>query len=121
MVKDLNLPIKVISIPIVREKDGLAMSSRNIRLSKKARKIAPLIYKGLTRARDEFKKNNKVITKKIIKNLRTYYSSKNITCIEYIKIINPKDLSYPLTPDTKDYILVAIKLGSIRLIDNLKF
>jgi len=121
MVKDLNLPIKVISNPIVREKNGLAMSSRNIRLSKKAREIAPLIYTGLKKAREEFKKNNKVLTKKIIKNLREYYASKNITHIEYIEIINPKNFSYPSTPSAKDYILVAIKLGSIRLIDNLKF
>ena len=50
MVNDLNLPIKVISHPIVREKSGLAMSSRNLRLSTNGKKIAPFIYRGLVEA-----------------------------------------------------------------------
>ena len=121
MVNDLNLPIKVISHPIVREKSGLAMSSRNLRLSTNGKKIAPFIYRGLVEAKKEYKKNSKTTVKKIINNLKKYYAINNIKHIDYIEVINPRDISYPLIPRSGDYILTAIKIGKIRLIDNLKF
>ena len=121
MVNDLNLPIKVISHPIVREKSGLAMSSRNLRLSTNGKKIAPFIYRGVVEAKKEYKKNSKTTGKKIINNLKKYYAINNIKHIDYIEVINPRDISYPLIPRSGDYILTAIKIGKIRLIDNLKF
>ena len=120
MVKDLNIPIKILSHKIIREKDGLALSSRNIRLSKKNRQIAPIIFKGLKKAKEDFKKNN-LSSINLIKNLKKYYLANNIKDIEYIKIINPENITYPIKPKSGDYILIAVKLGSIRLIDNLKF
>jgi pantoate--beta-alanine ligase len=120
MTKDLNLPIQIISHPIVREKDGLAMSSRNIRLSKKERTIAPFIYKGLVEAKKEFKKNNNRSASQVTKDLRQYLLKNNINKIEYIKIIDSSDISYPKRPSLKNYIVIAVQIGSIRLIDNLK-
>ncbi len=120
MVKDLNIPIKILSHKIIREKDGLALSSRNIRLTKKNRQIAPIIFKGLKKAKEDFKKNN-LSSINLIKNLKKYYLANNIKDIEYIKIINPENITYPIKPKSGDYILIAVKLGSIRLIDNLKF
>tara|TARA_B100000579_G_scaffold63198_2_gene46490 strand:+ start:55075 stop:55941 length:867 start_codon:yes stop_codon:yes gene_type:complete len=120
MVKDLNIPIKILSHKIIREKDGLALSSRNIRLTKKNREIAPIIFKGLKKAKEDYKKNN-LSSINIIKNLRKYYLVNNINDIQYIEIINPENITYPIKPKSGDYLLVAVKLGSIRLIDNLKF
>ena len=120
MVKDLNIPIKILSHKIIREKDGLALSSRNIRLTKKNRQIAPIIFKGLKKAKEDFKKNN-LSSINLIKNLKKYYLANNIKDIEYIKIINPENITYPIKPKSGDYVLIAVKLGSIRLIDNLKF
>jgi len=119
MVKDLNLPIKIISHPIVRENDGLAMSSRNTRLSNYGRKISPFIYKGLVLAKEEYKRNKNA--RKIISNLKKYYKRNNVKQVDYIEIINPKDMSYPKEATRGTYILVAVKIGKIRLIDNLKF
>ena len=119
MVKDLNLPIKIISHPIVRENDGLAMSSRNTRLSNYGRKISPFIYKGLVLAKEEYKRNKNA--RKIITNLKKYYKRNNVKQVDYIEIINPKDMSYPKEAARGTYILVAVKIGKIRLIDNLKF
>ena len=119
MVKDLNLPIKIISHPIVRENDGLAMSSRNTRLSNYGRKISPFIYKGLVLAKEEYKRNKNA--RKIISNLKKYYKINNVKQVDYIEIINPKDMSYPKEATRGTYILVAVKIGKIRLIDNLKF
>ena len=121
MVKDLNLPIKILSSKIIREKDGLALSSRNIRLTKKNRIIAPTIYRGLKICKEYFKSNNNLSTSSIIKRLKKYYITNNIKGIEYIDIINPINITYPNRPKKGDYIMVAVKLGSIRLIDNLKF
>lgn len=121
MVKDLNIPLKIISHPIVREKDGLAMSSRNLRLSKNAREIAPNIFKGLLDVKENFKSNKELKSNQIIKNLNKFYKKNSINNIEYIKIINPTSITYPTKPNSGDYIAVAIKLGGIRLIDNLKF
>jgi len=120
MVKDLNIPIKILSHKIIREKDGLALSSRNIRLTKKNRQIAPIIFKGLKKAKEDFKKNN-LSSINLIKNLKKYYLANNIKDIEYIEIINPENITYPIKPKSGDYVLIAVKLGSIRLIDNLKF
>ena len=99
MVKDLNLPVKTKVLPIIREKDGLALSSRNRYLTKQQRKEALLLYKML--------KKGKRIKDKDVK-------------IEYFVIVD-KDTLSPLgkTKKGKTLIAVAAKVGKIRLIDNI--
>ena len=57
LVEDLCIPVEIVGMPVVREKDGLAMSSRNAYLSPEQRRLAPLIYKTLTEAADKLRAN----------------------------------------------------------------
>jgi len=88
-------------------------------LSNYGRKISPFIYKGLVLAKEEYKRNKNA--RKIISNLKKYYKINNVKQVDYIEIINPKDMSHPKEATRGTYILVAVKIGKIRLIDNLKF
>ena len=122
MVLDLNFPLEIIGVPIIRESDGLAMSSRNAYLPAKARAEAPAIYQALTYAKELFSQGNKnsaelcqTVTEHINKNIES--ESK----IEYIEIYDSLNLTQIkatiLTPAT---ILIAVNLGKTRLIDNLQ-
>ncbi len=118
MVKDLNIPVKIRVCPIIREKDGLAMSSRNTYLNEREREDAKVIYKALCKAKEmilEGERNLKVVTGKM-KNL---ILSKPTSKIDYIAIVDTENLN-PLE-EIKGKILVAIAcwIGKTRLIDNL--
>ncbi|MCK4689053.1 MAG: pantoate--beta-alanine ligase, partial [Candidatus Marinimicrobia bacterium] len=91
MVKDLNFPIKIIIAPIIREKDGLSMSSRNKYLSTEERKQAPIICKALTRVHEEVRLGNKN-AKEIEDLIREIISSADLARIEYIGIIDDSTL-----------------------------
>tara|TARA_B000000557_G_scaffold254257_1_gene244192 strand:+ start:497 stop:1363 length:867 start_codon:yes stop_codon:yes gene_type:complete len=120
MVIDLNLDIKILEGEIIREESGLALSSRNKLLTKKNYEIAQNIYQGLMFIRSEFKKGKKSSVQ-LKRLLVTFYQSKGIRNIEYINIVDRNSLIDSKTVRTGNIIAVAIKLGKIRLIDNLKF
>jgi pantoate--beta-alanine ligase len=120
MVKDLRLPISIIPCPIVRERDGLAMSSRNILLTLEQRQHAPLIYKTLKDALHLKEKNT-------VEQLK-HWVSDNINAdpqlkLEYFEIVDSSDLkSVSSWHENKGIIAcIAAWAGKIRLIDNLKF
>ena len=119
MVADLNLSIKINSIPTVREYDGLALSSRNVYLTKDERKSAKEIYQSLLLAQRLFEKgiNNAEIIKKnvsdhIIKNIK---NSK----IDYVSITQESSLEDLQTIKDSALLSIALHLGKTRLIDNL--
>ncbi len=119
MVADLNLSIKINSIPTVREYDGLALSSRNVYLTKDERKSAKEIYQSLLLAQTLFEKgiNNAEIIKKnvsdhIIKNIK---NSK----IDYVSITQESSLEDLQTIKDSALLSIAIHVGKTRLIDNL--
>ena len=119
MVADLNLSIKINSIPTVREYDGLALSSRNVYLTKDERKSAKEIYQSLLLAQTLFEKgiNNAEIIKKnvsdhIIKNIK---NSK----IDYVSITQESSLEDLQTIKDSALLSIALHLGKTRLIDNL--
>ena len=118
MVTDLNLPIKIVVCPTVREPDGLAVSSRNKYLTDDQRKQATLIYKALQTAEKMIKqgiKNPQTITEQMRKTLSKQPSIK----IEYISIVNTQNLQPIDLIGKKNLIAIAAKLGSTRLIDNI--
>ncbi len=121
MVKELNINIKLICHKTIREKDGLAVSSRNKHLSPQQRGLAIEIYQGLKLANNLFKNSKNISSKRIIQLVRTFYKKSGITKIEYIEIMNANQMIYPKIPSRKDFIAVAVKIGSTRLIDNLEF
>lgn len=118
MIKDLNIPVKIKIMPIVREKDNLAMSSRNVYLSKEERKIAPVLYNSLQLAKRMIK-NKETNSSKIILQMKKLVLSKKNTKIDYISIVNPETLEEVKNIRSKVLIALAVKLGKTRLIDNI--
>ncbi len=121
MVNDLKFDLKIVVCPIVREKDGLAMSSRNVYLSKQERVDALVLSKSLKIAEDIIKQGirdkERIISK--MKDLIQQVKSSNL---DYIQIVDA--ITFNLIDELVDgkeyYILIACKIGSTRLIDNLK-
>lgn len=118
MVKDLNFDIEIIVSDIVREEDGLAMSSRNTYLSEEERKVAPLIYKGLLEALKLFKEGEKDST--ILKNkVKEIICTSSLFRIDYIEVVDLKSFSYVDRVEEEALLAVAVFLGKTRLIDNI--
>ncbi len=119
MVEDLNVPVKVVGRPIVREIDGLAMSSRNTYLTPSQRKEAINIYKGLLKARD-WVKNGLRDSETIISRLTECYMEHIPSGeIDYIDIVNPNTLVHEKEIKERALLAVAVYLGKARLIDNI--
>jgi len=117
IVADLNIPVKIEICPIVREEDGLAMSSRNVYLDKNERFDAKLINKSLSHAIDLFMSgftNSELITEEI---KRIILTAKSIE-IDYIACVDKDTLEAKDTLTHGDRILIAVYAGKTRLIDN---
>jgi len=118
MVADLNFPIEIIVVPIVREPDGLAMSSRNIYLSENERKQAPVIQAALQNALETVK-NGETSAEKIRQLVQHKIESAALARIEYIEVIRERDLQPVDRIEPGTFIAVAVWFGKTRLIDNL--
>ncbi len=116
LVKDLNFPIEIIPVPTKREEDGLAMSSRNTYLNEQERKRASTIYKFLLKAKENFYKGIKD-SKELIELSKDVL---DVDSIDYIKIVDKDTLEEKTIPDKYDRILIAVRIGSTRLIDNIE-
>ncbi len=118
MVKQLNLNIKIIGCPIVREPNGLAMSSRNARLSEEERKKASLISQTLFKAK-ELKKEKKV--EELKEWMITAINNESMLKVEYVDIVDGNSLQSISTWDETDFPMacVAVFCGEVRLIDNI--
>ncbi|OUD12651.1 pantoate--beta-alanine ligase [Thioflexithrix psekupsensis] len=118
MVTDLYLPVSIISAPIVRESDGLALSSRNQYLTPEQRQYAPVLYQTLleTVARIEQGENNNLLLEQMAKERLKQANFEP----DYVRICHPMTLvEANLQIDTSVRILAAAKLGRTRLIDNV--
>ncbi len=118
MVKDLNFDIEILEGPIVRENDGLAMSSRNRYLNPQERKDATILYKSLQLARELIEsgiRNPAVVQMKMEQAIQKVPSAS----VDYIAIVDGKTLE-PVN-EIKDYTLIALAvfIGNARLIDNM--
>ena len=118
MVRDLCLPVEIVGLPIVRESDGVAMSSRNAYLARDERRRAPEIYRTLKAAAAALRKGGKSLeeVEKIAMNRLERAGFRP----EYVSIRRSEDLKSPRSQDTRLSILVAAWLGPARLIDNIK-
>ena len=120
LVRDLNIPVEIVGCQIVREKDGLAMSSRNVYLSEEERELALSLYRGLKLAKELFEngeRNPKVIKEKV----RDFILSHPKTKIDYVEIVSPESLKPVCKVKEGDVIALAVFVGSTRLIDNYTF
>jgi pantoate--beta-alanine ligase len=118
LVEIENLPIEIIGCEIFREKDGLAMSSRNTRLTPEMRTVAPFIYKTLKKAKKKFgtESANKV-TEWVVKKFKKH----PLLELEYFVIANEKDLKTVIKKEKNQHYraFLAVFAGEIRLIDNI--
>lgn len=118
MVADLNLPVKVVSVPTVRESDGLALSSRNVYLSYDERKRAPELYRTLCVVREDALSGRRSL-EEALRFAREKLSKVPEFALQYLEACDPLTLEPLREVKTPMVLLVAAKLGSVRLIDNL--
>jgi pantoate--beta-alanine ligase len=115
MVADLNLPVKVVRCPTVRESDGLALSSRNAYLTPGERQLAPLLYSAIRRVQEAFAAGK---TKNLVAVGRAVLEARPEFAVDYFAVVG-SDRLQPLQHGTADSrIIAAVRLGSTRLIDN---
>jgi pantoate--beta-alanine ligase len=120
LVKELLFDIKIIVAPIVREADGLAMSSRNVYLSEEERKLAPRIFEALNlgiKAVQNGERRRKQINSIVLQHLRQFREF----FIDYVAAVDSETLdeTEEFSPGQTVVILVAVYLGKTRLIDNV--
>ena len=118
MVSDLNMPLKIVVCPTVREPDGLAMSSRNRYLDAGERKDAALIYAALQEA-ELFITAGQLKSNELIGEMEKILKLSSRIKIEYISILNYQTLEEISRAKGKILIAVAAKIGQGRLIDNI--
>jgi pantoate--beta-alanine ligase len=120
MVEDLNADVRIIVGPIIREADGLAMSSRNVYLSARQRREAPVLYRSLQLA-DRLVQQGDVDARGIIARMKELISSESAALIDYISIADNNTLQPVdrIEPQAAILISLAARFGSTRLIDNL--
>lgn len=118
MVKDLNMNVEIVPCPIVREADGLAMSSRNVYLSGEDRKSALVLSKGLFAVRDQIEKGERD-AQKILTFLQDFISREPEAKVDYIEIVDMETLEKISEIKGKVLIALAVKIGKVRLIDNI--
>ena len=121
MVKDLNIPVKVIGHPVVREADGLAMSSRNAYLNDDERKVAVCLYQALCKAKELIVKGRKENVKVALESAEQVILQHRQCSLDYFTMVDSNSLK-PLEEVSSNCIIVgAIKINNnVRLIDNMR-
>jgi pantoate--beta-alanine ligase len=118
MVRDLNFPIDIIACPIVREPDGLAMSSRNAYLNGEERVRALVLQRSLQCAQREFQAGERIAAKLIFAAKEVFAREPRVV-LDYFEIVDPDTLDPVERISRKTLVAVAAHVGSTRLIDNI--
>jgi pantoate--beta-alanine ligase len=117
MVKDLNMDLEIVPFPTVRERDGLAMSSRNMYLSPRERERALLIHKSIKKVEELFRGGTKD-ARSLEKEARRILGSEEGVDIEYVSISDGETLVEIDNIKEKAVLAIACRVGRTRLIDN---
>jgi len=117
MVKDLNMDIEIIVAPIVREKDGLAMSSRNVRLSVEQRQHALILSQSLFEIEKGIRSGKGLAD--LLENAKQAIASTPGAELEYLEARSYPDLELINEIKNRSVIAVAVRFGDVRLIDNI--
>ena len=118
MVKGLNMDVEVVVLPIIREKGGLAMSSRNSYLSADERRAASVIYRALSAAHDLFISGAKD-PNQLKEKMRAVLLMEHGVSIDYVEVSDPETLEPLHTAGGNMVLLVAARIRKTRLIDNI--
>ena len=119
LVRELGFDINIVACPIVREDDGLAMSSRNSYLSDDERKAALILNKALEYGKGLMLSGREGKADTIKEKMGAFIKAEPLVTIEYIEIVGPEYLEKINEVKTPAVILLAAKVGTTRLIDNL--
>jgi pantoate--beta-alanine ligase len=121
MVQDLNLPVEIVPCPTLREKDGLAMSSRNVYLSDEERKQALVLSQALDKAREFVQARNNFHAAELESLVSSHIKSAPLAVIDYAEVLAFPSLEpFENSTHTDSIILaLAVKFGKTRLIDNV--
>jgi len=119
MVRDLNLDVEIVAGEIIREKDGLAMSSRNVYLDPVERKQATCLFRSMLLAQDMVKAGIRD-TKTIVEAVGGFIKKFDRARIDYVKIVHPDTLEELEEIHDRARILLAVYFGKARLIDNME-
>ncbi len=119
VIEELNLDSQIVALPTVREKDGLALSSRNFYLNKEERKAAAILYEALGKAKlwiEEGERNPFIIVSKIKDSIK----KEPLAGIDYVAVVNPETLEKVEDIEREVLITLAVRIGETRLIDNMR-
>ena len=117
MTADLNLPVEIIGMPIVREPDGLAMSSRNSYLSPEERQQALCLYRALLAVRELFEQGETSV-EQLLTTARAQIGATSAAVIDYLELRDGITLEPVAQAINGTLLALAVKIGSTRLIDN---
>ena len=117
MTRDLNFPIEIVICPIIREPDGLAMSSRNVYLDPEERKAATVLYRSLNAAKNVYE-NGERDAEKLRQIMREVTASEPLAQMQYVSCADYDTLEELETVTGKTLLSMAVFLGKTRLIDN---
>src|SRR3982074_1933629 len=118
MVRDLNFPVEIVVCPIVREPDGLAMSSRNAYLDSQQRKRALVLKRALMKAKKLADQGERNVAK-LLATAREELASEPVVQLDYLEIVDPDSLDAVEDTSNGAVMVVAAFVGTTRLIDNI--
>ena len=118
MVQDLQYPVKIVGVPIVREDDGLARSSRNVYLNSEQRAEAVVLFRSLRQAAAKIQAGERA-PKAIEDSIRDMIRAESHGEIDYVEVRRTGDLQKPPSIEDAVVIALAVRFGATRLIDNM--
>jgi pantoate--beta-alanine ligase len=118
MVRDLNLPVEIVVCPIVREADGLAMSSRNAYLSREDRKRALVLHRSLERVKQLVESGERDAAR-LVATGREEFAPEDSVRLDYFEVVDPDTLDPVADASRGALVAVAAYVGATRLIDNV--
>jgi len=120
LVEDLNFPLEIVSMPVIREADGLAMSSRNARLTPQQRGVANELHRTLLLVKQQIE--NRTAIEMALKLGKQYLDRVPLITMEYLEVVRAYSLDHPVEELGREplSICIAALLGDVRLIDNVQ-
>ena len=117
MVRDLDMPVEIVVCPIVRQPDGLAMSSRNTYLDPQQRKSALVLYRSLMRVEEVFRSGERN-SAKLISAGKEVIAQEASARLDYLEVVDPDNLDFMPVISADALVAMAAFVGTTRLIDN---
>ena len=118
MVRDLSMPVTIEACPIVRDPDGLAISSRNAYLSPQERRSALVLYRSLLRVQELFARGERTSTNLVAAAKHEFASEPGVR-LDYVELVDPETLQPEAAVNKRALVAVAAFVGQTRLIDNV--